>query len=177
MNAETLINEIALLAMSPSPFTEEAEDPGFYDQRRIQWYWQHKELLEQGIVDLFINPPEAAAYAPVTKENFELELLDLLALIEDQESKTILLKKLGAGLGTAVNKSILLEAIAVLGLSEAWDYLAGLSYARFTLEEKVSFVNALGSIRHPNAHKLLLRLKRSELGLQQEIDLALEKYS
>lgn len=147
-------------------------------RRRDKWVAAMENDIVDLLLEVLIHPPDVAELRPATREDFEIEITEVLTLLGQRDPYSFL-HRVGPLLVNDQARSTLIEVIGALQQHEGIYWLRPLLDVELNEEELIRLACALGEIRGLEARMLLERMRSSvssEMkGVHREIDIALQQ--
>lgn len=148
-------------------------------RRRDEWVAAAESDIVGLLLEILIYPPDVAEIRPATREDFELEITEVLTILGQRDPSSFL-ERVGPLLVNDQSRSTLIEVTGALRRQEGIYWLKTLlDSVELTEDELIRLACALGEIRGLEARMLLERMQSSvssEMkGVHREIDIALRQ--
>lgn len=148
-------------------------------RRRDNWVAAMESDIVELLLEVLIHPPDIAELRPATREDFEIEITEILTLLGQRDPYGFL-QRVGPLLMNDQARSTLIEVTGALRRHEGIYWLRTLlDSVELKEDELIRLACALGEIRGLEARMLLERMRSSvssEMnGVHREIDIALQQ--
>ncbi|MDF0668204.1 MAG: hypothetical protein P0119_19335 [Nitrospira sp.] len=148
-------------------------------RRRDKWLAVTDSDIAGLLLEVLMHPPDVAELLPATRDDFELEISEVLTLLGQRDPSSFL-ERVGPLLVNDRARPTLIEVIGALRRQEGIYWLRTLlNSAELTEDEHIRLACALGEIKGLEARMLLERIRlsiSSEMkSVRREIDIALQR--
>lgn len=148
-------------------------------RRRDEWLAETEGDIVGLLLEVLIHPPDVAEIRPATRDDFELEITEVLTILGQRDPSSFL-ERVGPLLVNDQARSPLIEVTGALRRQEGIYWLRNLlDSVELTEDELIRLACALGEIRGLEARMLLERMQSSvssEMkGVHREIDIAFQQ--